>query len=221
MISRIAHELRSPLTSVKGFSSMLVNRWDRFSDKQRFQFVETIYADAERMGRIVTEVLDLARMEAGRLELHPLPVSVPELVERAIKRVSELPGSDRVTTRVPPGLTAWADPERFEGVVANVIENAIKFSDDGPVTVAGTRVDDMVRIVVTDRGVGITPERLAQVFDGPDSSSDSSSAPSGTGLGLYLSRGLIEAHGGSIDVTSEPGAGSTFTITIPAGRRDE
>ena len=221
MISRIAHELRSPLTSVKGFSSMLVTRWDRFSDEQRFQFVETIYADAERMGRIVTEVLDLARMEAGRLELHALPVSVSEIVDRAAKRLAELPGSERLSIRVPAGLTAWADPERFEGVVANVIENAIKFSDDGAVTVEAKREGEMVAVVVTDRGVGIAPERLERVFDGPEPSSGSSASPSGTGLGLYLSRGLIEAHGGSIDVASEPGAGSSFTISIPARRPDE
>jgi signal transduction histidine kinase len=79
MISKIAHELRSPLTSVKGFSSMLIAKWDRFTDEQRRQFVETIHADAERMGRIVSEVLDLARMEAGRLQLNPVPVPMKEV----------------------------------------------------------------------------------------------------------------------------------------------
>jgi signal transduction histidine kinase len=219
MISKIAHELRSPLTSIKGFSSMLVSRWDRFTDEQRFQFVETIRADAERMGRIVSEVLDLARLEAGRLELNPVPVVVAEVVARANSRMSELPGAERVTISIRPEIVAWADPDRLEHVVANLLENAIKFSDEGAITVeAHSNEDAWVRLVVTDRGVGIEAERVDGVFAGPAPAAGAKSAPSGSGLGLYLSRGIIEAHGGSIDVTSEFGKGSVFTITLPAGR---
>jgi signal transduction histidine kinase len=218
MISKIAHELRSPLTSIKGFSSMLVTRWDRFTDEQRLQFVETISADAERMGRIVSEVLDLARMEAGRLELHPVRASLAEIVARANERMIELPGADRVAVSVPDGLVAWADPDRLEHVVANLIENAIKFSDDGAITVVGESRDPAwVRLLISDRGVGIEAERVPNVFGGPDPAGKSRSAPTGSGLGLYLSRGIIEAHGGSIEVTSELGEGSVFTLTLPTG----
>src|SRR5688572_15300924 len=90
MISKIAHELRSPLTSIKGFSSTLTQRWDRFTDEQRFQFVETIHADSERMGRIVSEVLDLARIESGRLQLSPRPTSVSGVAETATEHVGKL-----------------------------------------------------------------------------------------------------------------------------------
>src|ERR671910_1340909 len=85
LISKIAHELRSPLTSVKGFSATLVKRWDRFTDEQKLQFVETIHADAERMGRIVSEVLDLARLETGRFELNPTAVNAKATVDRAVE----------------------------------------------------------------------------------------------------------------------------------------
>jgi hypothetical protein len=217
MISKIAHELRSPLTSVKGFSAMLVSRWDRFTDEQRFQFVETIHADAERMGRIVTEVLDLARMEAGRLELRPVNVSVPDVVQNALDRVTELPGAERIETRIPPGITVWADADRLEGVVANLIENGVKFSDEGPVTVeAKSTPDGMVAVSVRDEGVGIAPDDIAHVFAGPGGTT-SRATPSGSGLGLYLSRGLIEAHGGTITVESKLNKGSLFTVTLPAG----
>jgi len=196
---------------------MLVTRWDRFTDEQRLQFIETIHADAERMGRIVTEVLDLARMEAGRLELHPLNVSVPEIVQRALDRLNELPGSERIETRIPQGLTAWADAERLEGVVANLIENGVKFSDTGPVIVeADSNPAGMMVLTVSDEGVGIAPEDLGSVFAGP-SGSTSRATPSGSGLGLYLSKGLIEAHGGSLTVTSTLHKGSVFSITLPAG----
>jgi hypothetical protein len=216
MISKIAHELRSPLTSVKGFSSTLIRRWDRFTDEQRFQFVETIHADAERMSRIVSEVLDLARLESGRLELHPTQVNVGEAVRKAATHHSALPGADRVQIEIDDELTVMADAERLGHVLGNLIENAIKFSERGPITLAAGRSDATVIITVRDEGVGIEPERLESVFSGPGPSGQRAT-PSGTGLGLYLSRRLIEAHDGTVGVESTKGEGSTFTITLPEG----
>ena len=221
MISKIAHELRSPLTSVKGFSSTLVKRWDRFTDEQKFQFVETINADADRMSRIVSEVLDLARLETGRFELHATSVEVLPVVERAVKNHSVLPGSERVENQVDPEVRVWADPERLGHIMSNLIENAVKFSDEGPITISTSPDGDNVLIVVADRGVGIEPERLESVFSGP-APAGGRATPSGTGLGLYLSRRLVEAHGGSIAVQSELEKGSTFTISLPTqGSVDE
>jgi signal transduction histidine kinase len=217
MISKIAHELRSPLTSVKGFSSMLLTRWDRFTDEQRYQFVETIHADAERMGRIVSEVLDLARLEAGRLELNREVVRVEDLARRSAERLGELPGAERIEYAIHDGLTAWADPERLGAVLGQVLENAAKYSDDGAITVTGESQDGGVTIRVADRGIGIDPEYLPNVFSGPAPPEGRTKSPSGAGLGLYLSRGLVEAHGGRISAESEPGRGSTFTIWLPGG----
>jgi len=215
LISKIAHELRSPLTSVKGFSATLVDRWDRFTDEQRLQFVETIHADAERMGRIISEVLDLARLEAGRLELHPNDVQVATIARKA---VDQLPGApeDRIVVDVDPAVIVHADPERLGHVLTNLVENAVKFSDEGPITVSATRAGDSVEIVVTDEGVGIEEERQGEIFSGP-APSGQRSGPSGTGLGLYLTRRLVEAHSGSISVDSKPGQGARFTVKLPAG----
>ena len=215
LISKIAHELRSPLTSVKGFSATLVDRWDRFTDEQRKQFVETIHADAERMGRIISEVLDLARLEAGRLELHPGPVQVVSVAQRAVEHVAKLEGASRVAIDVDGAVIVQADQERLGHVLANLIENAIKFSEDGPIEVTATRSGDQVNIVVSDRGVGIEEERLGDVFSAP-APSGQISTPSGTGLGLYLTRRLIEAHGGTVSVESTADEGSVFTVTLPA-----
>ena len=220
MISKIAHELRSPLTSVKGFSSTLIRRWDRFTDEQKFQFVETIHADAERMGRIVSEVLDLARLETGRLELHQQNVELAAIATQAAGHHAALPGADRVEVRIAEGLRAFADPERLGHVLGNLIENAIKFSDEGAIVVDGSADDGRVAVRVSDRGVGIEPDRLGDVFSGPGPSGQKAT-PSGTGLGLYLSKRLMEAHGGSIEVESTPGEGSTFTIVLPAATADE
>jgi len=217
LIGKIAHELRSPLTSVKGFSATLIKRWDRFTDEQRLQFVETIHADAERMGRIVSEVLDLARLEAGRLELQLARLDVAAVMEKAASNVAELAGAERVAIDVEPGLVAWADADRLEHVVTNLVENAIKFSDAGAITVSARSVDGWVELSVTDEGIGIEKERIGELFSGP-APSGQRTGPSGSGLGLYLTRLLVEAHGGTIAVDSEAGAGSTFTVRIPQER---
>jgi len=220
MISKIAHELRSPLTSVKGFSSTLIKRWDRFTDEQKLQFVETIHADAERMGRIVSEVLDLARLETGRLELHPTQVNLHAIATKMADQYKHLPGGDRVGVTIDEELTAWADADRIGHVIGNLIENAVKFSDEGAVEVTASKSDGTVELTVRDRGVGIDAEQLPKVFDGP-APAGGKATPSGTGLGLYLSRRLMEAHGGTIRAESEVGSGSTFVITVAADSPDE
>ena len=215
MISKIAHELRSPLTSVKGFSSTLIKRWDKFTDEQKFQFVETIHSDADRMSRIVSEVLDLARLESGRFELHATRVDLRSIAEKACTHHATLPGAERVEVDVPEGLTAWADAERLGHVLSNLVENAVKFSDEGPIRISAKPLDDGgVELKISDQGIGIESERLDHVFSGP-APSGQRATPSGTGLGLYLSRRLVEAHGGSIVVESEVDRGSTFTVVIP------
>jgi signal transduction histidine kinase len=218
MISKIAHELRSPLTSVKGFSATLIGRWERFSDQQRFELVEAIHADAERMGRIVSEVLDLARLESNRLELHRTSVELKDVAAKASEHVARLPGSERVQVEVPDGLVAQVDGERIGHVLTNLIENAVKFSDEGAIRVAGRPVDGMVEVTVTDSGVGIEADRIGDIFSGPGPTGQRAT-PLGTGLGLYLSRKLVQAHGGTLEVESSEGEGSTFTMRVPAGER--
>jgi signal transduction histidine kinase len=215
MISKMAHELRSPLTSVKGFSSTLISRWDRFSDEQRFELVQTIHSDAERMGRIVSEVLDLARLEAGRLELHRAQVEVAEIIGRSVEHVGSLSGAGRIVVDVGDDLVLLADPDRLQHVFFNLIENAVKFSEEGSIEVRGGRDGSSVVVTVSDRGVGIPDDRLAEIFMGPGPTGQTAT-PSGTGLGLYLSKKLVEAHGGTISVESRQDEGSTFTVRLPA-----
>ena len=220
MISKIAHELRSPLTSIKGFSATLVQRWDRFTDEQRLHFVQTIEADAERMNRIVSEVLDLARLEAGRLELTPTDAHVASAATKAVAQMNRLPGAERITVDVPDDLTAWVDPGRLERVIATLVENAVKFSEDGPIEVVGRAEEEAAALKVSDRGVGIEPERLQTVFAGPGPAGQMA-GPTGTGLGLYLTKRLVEAHGGTLSVESALDEGSTFTVRLPRRARGD
>jgi signal transduction histidine kinase len=219
LIAGIAHELRSPLTSVKGFSSTLIKKWDRFSDEQRYQFVETIHSDAERMARIVSEVVDLARLEAGRLELYPQDADITEAAGRAVTELAEVPGVERVVVEVPPGCHAWVDPARLQRMIFNLVENAIKYSDAGPVTVQAAPSDGAVDLVVSDDGVGIEATRMPGLFDGPGPSGQRV-APSGTGLGLLLTKKLAEAQGGRVSVQSRAPHGSSFTVRLPSQAPD-
>lgn len=214
LISMIAHELRSPLTSIKGFSATLVKRWDRFTEEQRLQFVETIHSDADRMSRIISEILDLARIEAGRLELLPTDAHVASATEKAVAQLGSFPGTERVSVDVADDLTVWADPERLERAIGTLVENAVKFSEDGPVEVVARADGDDVVITVTDKGVGIEPERLESIFTGPGPSGQLA-GPRGTGLGLHLAQRLVEVQSGTLAVASEPDVGSTFTMTLP------
>lgn len=217
MISMMAHELRSPLTAVKGFSATLVSKWDRFSDEQRKELIGTIHQDAERMGRIIAEVLDIARAEAGRLELAKTEIELVTLVAEAIESVGTERPTDRVEVSIPDDLKVLADPERIGHVVRNLIENGIRFSTEGPVRLAASSEGSDCKVEVSDRGIGIEPERLDSVFEGPGPKGQVAT-PRGTGLGLYLAKKVVEAHGGSISVSSEPDHGSTFTFILPGGR---
>ena len=214
MISKIAHELRSPLTSIKGFSATLVRRWDRFSDDQKLQFMETILSDANRMSRIITEVLDLARLEAGQLELMSAEAHLASVVDKAVSEVAVVPGTERVNVDVPDDITVWADPDRLERIIATLVENGVKFSEEGPVELVARADGDRVIISVKDRGVGIEPERIDSIFAGPGPAGQMA-GPRGTGLGLFLARRLVDAHRGTLVVDSAPGKGSTFTLTLP------
>jgi signal transduction histidine kinase len=211
LIARSGHELRSPLTSIKGFSSTLVKRWDRFSDEQRLQFIETIHSDSERMGRIVSEVLDLARAEADRLELQLGPVNLTVSVKMVIERFQG-PDAERIEVDVPDGLTVWTDRDRFERTLENLVENACKFSD-GPVRMRARSEGDSVLLTVSDEGEGIDPEHLPHIFSGPGPRGHK--APTGLGLGLVLTDKVLRAQGASIEVESDPKSGATFTLKLP------
>jgi len=206
----MAHDLRSPLTSLKGFSGMLATKWDRFDDAQKLEFVEAISFDAGRMARIVTEVIDLARLEAGRLELKQTRKPVAEIARAAERTVAHVGGSDRIEVDVPDDLIVHADPERLELVLSNLLENALEFSDEGAIVLAARSEDGSVVIEVRDSGPGIEAEQVSEIFVGAPSES-------GAGVGLYLGRGIIELHGGRLEVETAPGRGSVFTVALPRG----
>jgi signal transduction histidine kinase len=216
LLTAVAHELRSPLTGVKGFSSTLLRNWDRFTDDQKRLMLETIEADADRVTRLITELLDTARINVGRLTVHAQPLALlPRLEAQVERRV--VAGADRgqFVIDVPEDITVlWADPDRLEQVVANLVENALRHGR-GTVTIEARRTvhdgEPAVDLMVSDDGEGIRPEHRELVF----SRFWQAGAKHGTGLGLYLVRGLVEAHGGTVRAESAPGGGALKRATYP------
>jgi PAS domain S-box-containing protein len=209
LISTLAHELRSPLTSVKGFTSTLLHRWERFTDDQKREMLATVNMDADRVTRLIRELLDVSRIDAGRLELRRKEFDLAAMAE----------GIDGHTfaTTVPEDFPAvYADPDKIEQVLTNLVENAVKYSDGGEVAVTGQVTDTEVEVAVRDQGVGIPADQLPLIFT-KFYRRAGHTAPSGTGLGLFIARGLVEAHGGRIWADSAPGQGTTLRFRLPRG----
>ena len=214
LVSTVAHELRSPLTSVKGFTATLLAKWDRFNDAQKRLMLETVNADADRVTRLLTELLDVSRIDAGRLEVRKQVVDVPAAVRKAVNgQVAAGEPEDRFVVDVQGELPeVWVDPDKLDQVVGNLVENALRHGE-GTVTVRVTPYGDGVEVVVSDEGEGIPEETAARVF----TRFWRGSRRGGTGLGLYIVKGLVEAHGGSVEVRRAPSGGAAFRFVLPAG----
>jgi PAS domain S-box-containing protein len=217
VISAVAHELRSPLTSVKGFTATLLNRWDRFDEAAKKRLLETINADTDRVTRLIGELLDVSRIEAGRLQLAKRMIRISDVAQRVVERMRPRATNHVIEYQFPESFPEiYADSDKIEQVLTNLVENALKYTQGGRVAVKGTPQDSVVRIVVSDEGEGIPLEHRFQVFNKFYRRGARPDNP-GTGLGLYISKGLIEAHGGHIWVEEAPGGGAEFSFTLPKG----
>lgn len=216
VISAVSHELRSPLTSVKGFTKTLLDKWDRFDDETRKHFLLTINTDADRVTRLITELLDVSRIEAGRLQLRRQMIQVTGIAQRVASRIQPRAEKHKIGVKFPSEFPeVFADQDKIEQVLTNLVENAVKYTESGDVTVNGSFDDSHIQICVTDQGEGIPIDHRLQVFGKFFRRGERAGNPSGTGLGLYISKGLVEAHGGRIWVDEAPGGGSTFAFTLP------
>jgi signal transduction histidine kinase len=211
LVATVAHELRSPLTGVKGFVQALLNRWDRLNDEQKKLMLTTVHADSDRLSRLITELLDVARLDTGRLSMHPRPCDVGELSHRVIDSV-RAGAPHRIEYLAPPDLPdVWADPDKYAQVLTNVLENAIRHGAE-PVTVTVTQRGDLVAVQVDDSGDGIAPEVRQRAF----TKFWTTGQRGGSGLGLYLVNGLVRAQGGTVTIDDAPAGGARIVMTWPA-----
>ncbi|HEX8433791.1 response regulator [Archangium sp.] len=224
-VSTVSHELRTPLTSIRGSLGLLEGGILGELPEQAQDMVRIARTNTERLIRLINDILDLEKMEAGKLELKLQPVDVTEALEATFSGVQAMADTARVRLRAEAGDagSVRADRDRLIQVLTNLISNAIKFSpaDSGVVVRAARDARGAVRFSVVDQGPGIPKEKRDRLF-GKFQQLDSSDTRSkgGTGLGLAISQAIIEQHGGHIEVQSEPGQGATFTFSLPAVRQD-
>jgi signal transduction histidine kinase len=221
LVSTVAHELRSPLTSVKGFTATLLAKWTRFTDDQKRVMLETVNADADRVTRLITELLDVSRIESGRMEVHRQLVDVPDRARRIIAgRVAAGEPEDRFRLDAAPDLPeTWLDADKIDQILGNLVENAVRHGA-GTISVVVNRArmpvgdrPEAIAVSVRDQGEGISPEIAPRVFR----QFWRGKRRGGTGLGLYIVKGLVEALDGDIIVCRAPGGGAEFRFTVPAG----
>lgn len=219
LIATVAHELRSPLTGVKGFVTTLISKWDRLNEQQKLLMLQTVQSDSERLGRLITELLDVARIDTNRLSLYPRELDLEVAVSRVVSSVRMATARPiRVETQgeVPD---VFFDPDKLAQVLTNVVENAVRHGE-GAVTIrlapTGPEAPWPGAVVtVEDEGRGIPPDIRSRVF----TKFWTSGARGGSGLGLYIVQGLMRAHGGEVaieDATTHTGAtGARVVLTIP------
>ncbi len=237
-LSTVSHELRTPLTSVLGFAKIIKKRLEEkifpLTDKSDPKTEKTIHqvsenlnvvvAEGERLTHLINDVLDLAKIEAGKMEWNMEPVPMPEIAERAIAATSALFDQKSLTLerRIEPDLPEiTGDRDKLIQVVVNLLSNAVKFTDHGAVTCHIYKKEHEVIVGITDTGIGIAPEDHDAVFEQFKQVGDTlTDKPKGTGLGLPICKEIVEHHGGRIWLESELGKGSTFFFALPFNKTD-
>jgi len=223
-LANMSHELRTPLNAIIGFSEVLVNRMFGELNEKQDEYLKDIFASGQHLLSLINDILDLSKIEAGRMELELADFDLPSAIDNALIVVRERASRREITLghsvdeRLGP---IRGDERKVKQVLLNLLSNALKFTPEGGrIDVSAAEHDGVAEIAVTDTGVGIAPEDQEAVFEEFRQVGTADKKVEGTGLGLALSRKFIELHGGKIRVKSQVGHGSTFTFTLPM-RREE
>jgi len=216
LLNSISHDLRTPLVSIIGVLSSLQEEGMGLNDAARENLIQVASEEAERLNHLITNLLDVSRIEAGGIRISRQPSDVREIIGVALTQLNRRSGSRPIKTDIPPALPfVSVDFGLMVQALVNILDNALKYSlPDSPIDISGRQVAQQVEIAVADRGIGIPPEDLQRVFDKfyrvhrPDN-------VTGTGLGLSISKGIVEAHGGRIAAENRPGGGTVVRLTLP------
>ena len=217
-VAMASHDLRTPLTAIKGYAVTLLRHDKRFDDTTQKEFLKVINSEIDRLSRLLDNLLNLSRLEAGRLEVRKDMVDFYEIVRKTVDVFKVSATKHEFAIDIPSDCShIYADQDRLEQVLNNLISNAIKYSPAGGTITINSRINGKEWITsVSDQGTGIPKEQLAYLFERFHRvESKLTRHVSGTGLGLFITRSLVEAHGGQIWVESEVGHGTTFYFTLP------
>jgi PAS domain S-box-containing protein len=221
-VSNVSHELRTPLTSIKGSVDNMLDGLTGSLNEKQVRYLSRIKSNTDRLSRLINDLLDLSRIEAGRVEVRPTTLPLAALAEEVAEHLKALAAEKLIRIEVPsadPSVTVWADRDKVTQVLMNLIGNAVKFTPQGgKITVAVEKNgNDYIQISVADTGPGILPEERNRIFSKfYQVANIEKQKPKGSGLGLAISKALVEMHGGKIWMESEIGRGSTFYFTLPA-----
>jgi len=221
-LSSMSHELRTPLNAIIGLTEMMVTNAARFGTEKALEPLRRVNAAGTHLLSLINEILDLSKIEAGKLELNPEPINLTRLIDEVIGTAGQLAekNQNRLIVEAQENVAALkADPMRLKQILLNLLSNACKFTKEGEVALRVRKVADgrdWVELAVADTGIGLTAEQQAKLFqDFTQADSLTARRYGGTGLGLALSRRLARMMGGDVTVTSEPGKGSVFTVRLP------
>ena len=215
-LSRMSHDLRTPMNAIIGYTRILTCRLRGVIEERQFRNLENIQTSADNLLRLINEILDLSRIEAGRIDLNPEPVDLGQLVGECIASVAPLVKPEvELAQDVGDIASITTDSDRIRRVVMNLLGNAVKFTEAGSITVSLQPVASGVELAVADTGVGIPAEDLPHIFeDFQQVERQVGEKVEGTGLGLAIARKSVDMLGGAISAESEVGRGTTFTVRI-------
>ena len=215
-ISIVSHELRTPVALIKGYASTLRRddaKWDRTVVRDSLTVIED---EADRLSKLIDDLLDASRLQAGGFSLAKADVSLPAVAKRVAERFASQSGEHDIVTDFPEKFPlVLGDETRLEQVIANLVSNALKYAPKGEIRIGGSLRPSQVVVCVSDEGPGIDPRDLPHIFDRFYRSTKAVKQTQGAGLGLYLARAIVEAHGGRIWADSKPGTGATICFSLP------
>jgi signal transduction histidine kinase len=219
-LANVSHELRTPLNAIIGFSEVLRERMFGEINEKQAEYLEDIHGSGRHLLSLINDILNLSKIEAGRMDLELSRFDLREALQHSLSLVRERALRNRIalSLEIAPDVTEWvADERKFKQIMLNLLSNAVKFTpEDGKVTVRARRTAHAVEIAVVDTGIGIAGDHLPIIFEEfRQVGADYRRKAEGTGLGLALTKKFVELHGGMMRVESEPGQGSTFTFTLP------
>ncbi|NLG26568.1 MAG: GAF domain-containing protein [Chloroflexi bacterium] len=217
-ISQVSHELRTPLQHIQSYAGLLTEI-EELSADQRTEFLSVVQGEADRLGLLVEDLLQFARYEQGRFEVKKRRLELSRLIANLIDKYRPRAAAAMITleSHIQPGIVALTDPLRYEQVLANILNNALRYVQAGGTVNLTLRVENgAATATIADDGPGMNPETLAHLFEPFYQGNEGKASGGGSGLGLSIGRHIMDVLGGGIRVASRPGAGSTFTVTLPA-----